>query len=104
MSLSWFQKTQPNLKQVVLKKKNWKKNKEEKKTIKNHNQKALNKPFNATIILLQTKCIYHTTYRWNIMCQKWEGDCGLLVLNEIIKKTWKFEKKNVEAVWELPAK
>ena len=26
----------------------------------------------------------HTTYSWNIMCQKWEGDCGLWVLIEII--------------------
>ena len=64
MSLSWFQKTQPNLKQVVLKKEKLKeKENEEKKTIKNHNQKALNKPFNATIILLQTKCIYYTPPR-----------------------------------------
>ena len=28
----------------------------------------------------------HTTYSWNIMCQKWEGNCGLWVLNEIVKK------------------
>ena len=39
------------------------------------------------------------------MCQKWEGDCGLWVLNEIIKKTCTESlKKIVGAVWELPAK
>ena len=39
------------------------------------------------------------------MCQKWEGDCGLWVLNEIIKKIYtKSLKKIVGAVWELPAK
>ena len=40
------------------------------------------------------------------MCQKWEGDCGLWVLNEIIKKTYteSLKKKIVGAVWELPAK
>ena len=47
----------------------------------------------------------HTTYSWNIMCQKWEGDCGLWVLNEIIlKKYAESLKKIVGAVWELPAK
>ena len=47
----------------------------------------------------------HTTYSWNIMCQKWEGDCGLWVLNEIIKKIYTESlKKIVGAVWELPAK
>ena len=30
----------------------------------------------------------HTTYSWNIMCQKREGDCNLWVLNEIIKKIY----------------
>ena len=39
------------------------------------------------------------------MCQKWEGDCGLWVLNEIIKKIYTESlKKIVGAVWELPAK
>ena len=39
------------------------------------------------------------------MCQKWEGDCGLWVLNEIIKKIYTDSlKKIVGAVWELPAK
>ena len=39
------------------------------------------------------------------MCQKWEGDCGLWVLNEIIGKMYTESlKKIVEAVWELPAK
>ena len=37
--------------------------------------------------------IRHTTYSWNIMCQIWEGDCGLWVLNEILfknmLKVWK---------------
>ena len=49
--------------------------------------------------------LMHTTYCWNIMCQKWEGDCGLWVLNEIIfKKYAESLKKIVGAVWELPAK
>ena len=39
------------------------------------------------------------------MCQKWEGDCGLWVLNEIILKIYAESlKKIVGAVWELPAK
>ena len=39
------------------------------------------------------------------MRQKWEGDCGLWVLNEIIKnKNAESLKKIVGAVWELPAK
>ena len=47
----------------------------------------------------------HTTYSWDIMCQKWEGDCGLWVLNEMIKKiNTESLKKIVGAVWELPAK
>ena len=49
--------------------------------------------------------LYHTAYSWNIMCQKWEGDCGLWVPNEIIlKKYAESLKKIVGAVWELPAK
>ena len=43
----------------------------------------------------------HTTYTRNNMGQKREGNCGLWVLNEIIKKNL---KKIVGAVWELPAK
>ena len=47
----------------------------------------------------------HTSYSWNIMCQKWEGDCDLWDLNEIIKKIYTESlKKIVGAVWELPAK
>ena len=39
------------------------------------------------------------------MCQKWEGDCGLWVHNEMIKKIYAESlKKNVGAVWKLPAK
>ena len=39
------------------------------------------------------------------MCQKWEGNRGLWVLNEIIlKKYAESLKKNVGAAWELPAK
>ena len=40
------------------------------------------------------------------MCQKWEGDFGLWVLNEIIKKETYTEslKKIMGTVWELPAK
>ena len=38
------------------------------------------------------------------MGQKCEGNCGLWVLNEILKKTYAENlKKNVGAVWELPA-
>ena len=39
------------------------------------------------------------------MGQKIEGNCGLWVLNEILKKTYPENlNKIVGAVWELPAK
>ena len=39
------------------------------------------------------------------MAQKCEGNCGLWVFNKIIKKIHPENlKKNVGAVWELPAK
>ena len=39
------------------------------------------------------------------MGQKYEGNCGSWVLNEIIKKIYaEILKKNVGAVWALPAK
>ena len=45
------------------------------------------------------KYIQHTPYSWNIMRQKWEGDCGLWVLDEIILKKYnKSLKKIVGAV------
>ena len=47
----------------------------------------------------------HTTYTRNNMGQKCEGDCGLWVLNKIIKKIYPENlKKIVGALWELPAK
>ena len=47
----------------------------------------------------------HTIYTRNNMGQKCEGNCGLWVLDEILKKTYPENlKKNVGAVWELPAK
>ena len=47
----------------------------------------------------------HTIYTGNNMGQKCEGNCGLWVLNEILKKTYPENlKKIVGAVWELPAK
>ena len=47
----------------------------------------------------------HTIYTKNNMGQKCEGNCGLWVLNEILKKTYPENlKKIVGAVWELPAK
>ena len=49
--------------------------------------------------------ILHTIYTRNNMGQKCEGNCGLWVLNEILKKTYPESlKKIVGAVWELPAK
>ena len=49
--------------------------------------------------------IKHTTYSRNNMSQKCEGNCGLWVLNEIIKKIYPENlKKIMGAVWELPAK
>ena len=46
-----------------------------------------------------------TTYSRNNMRQKCGGDCGLWILNEIIKKIYPENmKKIVGAVWELPAK
>ena len=39
------------------------------------------------------------------MCQKWEGNFVLWVLNEIILNRYAESlKKNVGAVWKLPAK
>ena len=55
----------------------------------------------------QSKITYtfHTTYNRNNMGQKFEGNCGLWVLNEIIKKIYSENlKKIVGAVLELPAK
>ena len=47
----------------------------------------------------------HTIYTRNNMCQKCEGNCGLWVPNEILKKSYPENlKKIVGAVWELPAK
>ena len=47
----------------------------------------------------------HTAYCRNNMAQKCEGNCGLWVLNEMIKKIYPESlKKIVGAVWELPAK
>ena len=45
----------------------------------------------------------HTTYTRNIMGQKCESNCGLWLLNEMIKKIYP-EKKIMGAIWELPAK
>ena len=39
------------------------------------------------------------------MCQKWEGNCGLWVPNEIVLKRYAESlKKIMGAVWELSAK
>ena len=47
----------------------------------------------------------HTINTRNNMGQKSEGNCGLWVLNEILKETYPENlKKIVGAVWELPAK
>ena len=47
----------------------------------------------------------HTTSIRNNMSQKCEGNCGLWVLNEMIKKIYPENLKEiVGAVWELPAK
>ena len=47
----------------------------------------------------------HTIYTRNNMGQECEGNCGLWVLNEILKKTYPENlKKIVGAVLELPAK
>ena len=49
--------------------------------------------------------ISHTTYTRNNMSQKCEGNCGLWVLDEIIKKKYPENlKKIVGPLWELPAK
>ena len=48
---------------------------------------------------------FHTAYSRNDMSQKCEGNCGLWVLNEMIKRMYPESlKKIVGAVWELPAK
>ena len=49
--------------------------------------------------------ITHTIYTRNIMGQKCEGNCGLWVLNKILKKTYpEIMKKIVGAIWEITAK
>ena len=49
--------------------------------------------------------LVHTIYIRNNMGQKCEGNCGLWVLHEILKKTYPENlKKIVGAVWELPAR
>ena len=46
----------------------------------------------------------HTTYSRNNIGQKCEGNCGLWVLNEMLKeRNPENLKKIVGAVWELPA-
>ena len=58
-------------------------------------------------IYQQTKLLdpVHTIYTRNNMGQKCEGNCGLWVLNEIVKKTYPENlKKIVGAVWKLPAR
>ena len=55
--------------------------------------------------LFYRRKLWHTTYIRNNMGQKCEGNCGLWVLNEMIKKMYPENlKKIVGAVWELPAK
>ena len=55
--------------------------------------------------LVSPESTKHTIYTRNNMGQKCEGNCGLRVLNEILKKTYPENlKKIVGAVWELPAK
>ena len=77
------------------------------------NQRGYSRPFIICtctikyyhIFFTPSLIIYHTPYSRIIMCQKWEGDCGLWDLNEIIKKIYTESlKKIVGAVWELPAK
>ena len=47
----------------------------------------------------------HTIYIRNNMGQECEGNCGLWVLNEILKKTYPENLIEIMgAVWELPAK
>ena len=56
-------------------------------------------------ILTFEKQANHTIYTRNNIGQKCEGNCGLWVLNEILKKTYPENlKKILGAVWELPAK
>ena len=61
--------------------------------------------FSGVVCLFAVQCCGHTIYTGNNMGQKCEGDCGLWVLNEILKKTYAENlKKIMGAVWELPAK
>ena len=63
-------------------------------------------PYEAKkLVLFRCFVCIHTPYSWNIMRQKWEGNCGLWFLNEmVLKKYAESLKKIVGAVWELPAK
>ena len=67
-------------------------------TLMDHNPQL---KINASTFFQLTR---HTIYTRNNMGQKCEGNCGLWVLNEILKKTYpEILKKIVGAVWELPA-
>ena len=49
--------------------------------------------------------VIHTIYTRNNMGQKCEGNCGLWVLNKVLKKMYpEILKKIVGAIWEIPAK
>ena len=53
---------------------------------------------NKTIIINNGCCKWvtnHTPYNRNIMRQKWEGDCGLWVLNETIFKRYAESMKKI---------
>ena len=59
----------------------------------------------AESFTIKVKFTTHTIYIRNNMGQKCEGNCGLWVLHEILKKTYPENlKKIVGAVWELPAR
>ena len=61
--------------------------------------------FFCNVVIYIYVCMYHTIYTRNNMGQKCEGNCGLWVLNEILKKMYPENlKKIVGAVWEIPAK
>ena len=61
--------------------------------------------FQLNLQWVTSNLMIHTIYTRNNMGQKCEGNCGLWVLNEILKKSYPESlKKIVGAVWELPAK
>ena len=59
-------------------------------------RRCMGKGVKEECVHVHSKQPYHTAYSCNIMCQKWEGDGGLRVPNEIIFKKYAESLKSWE--------